>query len=216
MYERFSDRARKVMQLANQEAQALNHEYIGTEHMLLGLIKEGSGVAGVVLKDLKVDANAVAAEIKKLVQPGPEMVTMGKLPQTPRAKKVIELAMEQARILNHNHVGTEHLLLGLLKEKEGIAYQVLDFCGINHEAVLAGVNNILGIAPATERFSVTAAIRVEKAEPNSWTVRQMLQERAKAQFAGLFDKLPSENHQASVKILKILKELDAMEVRLGT
>ena len=114
MYERFTDRARKVMQLANQEAQRFNHEYIGTEHVLLGLIKEGSGVAANVLKNLDVDLRKIRLEVEKLVQSGPDMVTMGKLPQTPRAKKVIEYAMEEARNLNHNYVGTEHILLGLL------------------------------------------------------------------------------------------------------
>jgi ATP-dependent Clp protease ATP-binding subunit ClpC len=84
MYERFTDRARKVMQLANQEAQRFNHEYIGTEHILLGLVKEGSGVAANVLKNLEVDLRKIRLEVEKLVQSGPEMVTMGKLPQTPR------------------------------------------------------------------------------------------------------------------------------------
>jgi hypothetical protein len=119
MYERFTDRARKVMQLANQEAQRFNHEYIGTEHILLGLVKEGSGVAANVLKNLDVDLRKIRLEVEKLVQSGPEMVTMGKLPQTPRAKKVIEYSMEEARNLNHNYVGTEHILLGLLREQEG-------------------------------------------------------------------------------------------------
>ncbi len=110
MYERFTDRARKVMQLANQEAQRFNHEYVGTEHVLLGLIKEGSGVAANVLRNLDVDLRKIRNEVEKIVQAGPEMVTMGKLPQTPRAKKVIEYAIEEARNLNHNYVGTEHLL----------------------------------------------------------------------------------------------------------
>ncbi len=105
MYERFTDRARKVMQLANQEAQRFNHEYIGTEHILLGLVKEGSGVAANVLKNLDVDLRKIRLEVEKLVQSGPEMVTIGKLPQTPRAKKVIEYSMEEARNLNHNYVG---------------------------------------------------------------------------------------------------------------
>jgi len=125
MYERFTDRARKVMQLANQEAQRFNHEYVGTEHVLLGLIKEGSGVAANVLKNLDVDLRKIRNEVEKIVQAGPDMVTMGKLPQTPRAKKVIEYAIEEARNLNHNYVGTEHLLLGLLREQEGVAAQVL-------------------------------------------------------------------------------------------
>ncbi len=144
MYERFTDRARKVMQLANQEAQRFNHEYIGTEHILLGLVKEGSGVAANVLKNLNVNLRSIRLEVEKLVQSGPEMVTMGKLPQTPRAKKVIEYAMEEARNLNHNYVGTEHILLGLLREHEGVAAQVLMNLGLKLEDVREEVLNLLG------------------------------------------------------------------------
>ena len=144
MYERFTDRARKVMQLANQEAQRFNHEYIGTEHVLLGLIKEGSGVAANVLKNLDVDLRKIRLEVEKLVQSGPDMVTMGRLPQTPRAKKVIEYSMEEARNLNHNYVGTEHILLGLLREQEGVAAQVLMNLGLKLEEVREEVLNLLG------------------------------------------------------------------------
>ena len=144
MYERFTDRARKVMQLANQEAQRFNHEYIGTEHVLLGLIKEGSGVAANVLKNLDVDLRKIRLEVEKLVQSGPDMVTMGKLPQTPRAKKVIEYSMEEARHLSHNYVGTEHILLGLLREQEGVAAQVLMNLGLKLEEVREEVLNLLG------------------------------------------------------------------------
>jgi ATP-dependent Clp protease ATP-binding subunit ClpC len=144
MYERFTDRARKVMQLANQEAQRFNHEYIGTEHVLLGLIKEGSGVAANVLKNLDIDLRKIRLEVEKLVQSGPDMVTMGKLPQTPRAKKVIEYAMEEARNLGHNYVGTEHILLGLLREQEGVAAQVLMNLGLKLEDVREEVLNLLG------------------------------------------------------------------------
>ena len=144
MYERFTDRARKVMQLANQEAQRFNHEYIGTEHMLLGLVKEGTGVAANVLKNLDVDLRKIRLEVEKLVQSGPEMITMGKLPQTPRAKKVIEYSMEEARNLNHNFVGTEHILLGLLREQEGVAAQVLMNLGLKLEDVRDEVLNLLG------------------------------------------------------------------------
>jgi ATP-dependent Clp protease ATP-binding subunit ClpA len=135
MYERFTDRARKVMRLANQEAQRFNHEYIGTEHILLGLVKEGAGVAANVLKDLGVDLRKIRLEVERIMQSGPDMVTMGKLPQTPRAKKVLEYSIEEARDLNHNYVGTEHLLLGLLREQEGVAAQVLMNLGLKVEDV---------------------------------------------------------------------------------
>src|SRR5512142_2070167 len=156
MFERFTDRARKVMQLANQEAQRFNHEYIGTEHILLGLIKEGSGVAANVLKNLDVDLRKIRLEVEKLVQSGPDMVTMGKLPQTPRAKKVIEYSMEEARNLGHNYVGTEHILLGLLREQEGVAAQVLMNLGLKLEEVREEVLNLLGhgMEEGTERAGV--------------------------------------------------------------
>ncbi len=144
MFERFTERARKVMALANQEAQRFNHEYIGTEHILLGLVKEGSGVGANVLKNMDVDLRKVRLEVEKLVKSGPDMVTMGKLPQTPRAKKVIEYAIEEARNLNHNYVGTEHLLLGLLREHEGVAAQVLMNLGLKLEEVREEVLNLLG------------------------------------------------------------------------
>ncbi len=153
MFERFTDRARKVMALANQEAQRFNHEYIGTEHILLGLVKEGSGVGANVLKNLDVDLRRVRLEVEKLVKPGPEMVTMGKLPQTPRAKKVIEYAIEEARNLNHNYVGTEHLLLGLLREHDGVAAQVLMNMSLKLEQVREEVLNLLGAGTETEEAS---------------------------------------------------------------
>ena len=150
MFERFTDRARKVMALANQEAQRFNHEYIGTEHILLGLVKEGSGVGANVLKNLEVDLRKVRLEVEKLVKSGPNMVTMGKLPQTPRAKKVIEYAIEEARNLNHNYVGTEHLLLGLLREKDGVAAQVLMNLNLKLAEVREEVLNLLGASMDTE------------------------------------------------------------------
>src|SRR6266487_4642131 len=121
MFERFTDRARKVMALANQEAQRFNHEYIGTEHILLGLVKEGSGVGANVLKNLDVQLPKVRQEVEKLIKHGTEPSNLGKLPQTPRAKHVIALAIEEARGLNHNYVGSEHLLLGLIAERDGVA-----------------------------------------------------------------------------------------------
>jgi ATP-dependent Clp protease ATP-binding subunit ClpC len=150
MFERFTDRARKVMALANQEAQRFNHEYIGTEHILLGLVKEGSGVGANVLKNLDIDLRKVRLEVEKLVKSGPETVTMGKLPQTPRAKKVIEYAIEEARNLNHNYVGTEHLLLGLLREQDGVAAQVLMNLNVRLEDVREEVLNLLGASDESE------------------------------------------------------------------
>ena len=150
------------MALANQEAQRFNHEYIGTEHILLGLVKEGSGVGATVLKNLEVDIKKLRLEVEKLVKSGPDMVTMGKLPQTPRAKKVIEYAIEEARSLNHNYVGTEHILLGLLRESEGIAAQVLMNLGLKLEDVRQEVLNLLGAGveegPAALGMKMTPAV----------------------------------------------------------
>src|SRR5262245_42920869 len=149
MYERFTDRARKVMQLANQEAQRFNHEYIATEHILLGLVKEGSGVAANVLKNLDIDLRKIRLEVEKIVQSGPDRVRMGKLPQSPRAKKVIEYSIEEARNLNHNYVGTEHLLLGLLREQDTVAAQVLVNLGLKLEGVRQEVLKLLGHSPTS-------------------------------------------------------------------
>jgi ATP-dependent Clp protease ATP-binding subunit ClpA len=144
MYERFSDKAKKVMALANQEAQRFNHEYIGTEHILLGLVKEGTGVGAEVLKKYNIDLRLVRLEVEKLVKSGPDMITMGKLPQTPRAKKVIEYAIKESADLKHNHIGTEHLLLGLLQEHYGVAAQVLRSLHLSIEQAREEIINIVG------------------------------------------------------------------------
>jgi ATP-dependent Clp protease ATP-binding subunit ClpC len=149
MYERFSDYAKEVMYLANQEAQRFNHEYIGTEHILLGLIEESKGVAAKVFKNLNVNLSKVRLEVEKLVQSGPNMVTMGSLPQTPRAKKVIEYAIEEAHGFKHNYIGTEHILLGLLREMEGVAAQVLMNLSLKLEEVREEILRLSGEKPNT-------------------------------------------------------------------
>ncbi len=144
MFDRFTDRAKKVMSLARQEAQKFNHEYIGTEHILLGLVQEGNGVAANVLQKMAVDLDKIRQEVEKIVKSGPSMATMSNLPFTPRAKKVLELAMEEASQLGHNYIGTEHLLLGLIKENEGIAAQVLLNLRVKLEDVRIQVLEFLG------------------------------------------------------------------------
>lgn len=143
-YGRFTDRARKVMQLANQEAQRLENEYIGTEHILRGLVKEGGGVVADVLKRLGVQLHAIILEIEKCEQRGDIADLMGRLPETPRAKKVIEYAMRESLDLRDDHVGTEHILLGLLREDEGFAAQVLMNLGLRLERVRAEIQGISG------------------------------------------------------------------------
>jgi ATP-dependent Clp protease ATP-binding subunit ClpC len=148
MYERFTDRARKVLQLANQEAQRFNHEYIDSSHILLGIVKEGAGVASTVLKNRDVDLRKIRLEIEKLIQPGPDMVTVGKLPQTPAARKVIERAINAARSLRNGWVGTEHLLLGLIAD-ETIAGNVLASMGVKADDVRADLLLMIGTKSET-------------------------------------------------------------------
>jgi ATP-dependent Clp protease ATP-binding subunit ClpA len=199
MYERFTDRAQKVMQLANQEAQRFNHEYIGTEHILLGLVKEGSGVAANVLKNLDIDLRKIRLEVEKIVMhgPGTDSPFRGIRPQTPRAKKVIEYSIEEARNLNHNYVGTEHLLLGLLREREGVAAQVLMNLGLKLEDVREEVLNLLGHdrPSADERTVRLPAIPLasldeltgEQFEATQGLVKRLLEERDAAVEAQDFD-----------------------------
>ena len=141
----FTERVRKVLQMAREEAQRLHHEYVGTEHILLGLIREGEGVAAAVLQNLNVDLDDIQQKIEETVKKGKAAQTTGPdLPYTSRAKKVLELAMSEARELNHSYVGTEHLLLGLLREEKGIAAQVLSDAGVNLDAARAETLRLLG------------------------------------------------------------------------
>jgi ATP-dependent Clp protease ATP-binding subunit ClpC len=146
MFNRFTERARKVVILAKEEARRFNHDYIGTEHILLGLIREGEGVAATVLQKMGVSLENIRLEVEKLVQPGPTTQIIGDIPFTPRAKKALELAAEEARSLGHNYIGTEHLLLGLIREGEGVASQVLLNLGMDLNTVRNEVMELLGSA----------------------------------------------------------------------
>jgi ATP-dependent Clp protease ATP-binding subunit ClpC len=141
----FTERVRKVLTMAREEAARLHHEYVGTEHILLGLIREGEGVAATVLQNLNVELEEIQQKIEETVKKGKAGQASGPdLPYTSRAKKVLELAMAEARDLNHSYVGTEHLLLGLLREEKGIAAQVLTDAGVNLDAARAETLRILG------------------------------------------------------------------------
>ena len=141
----FTERVRKVLAMAREEAARLHHEYVGTEHILLGLIREGEGVAAAVLQNLSVDLDEIQQKIEDTVKKGKASQTTGPdLPYTSRAKKVLELAMSEARELSHSYVGTEHLLLGLLREEKGIAAQVLTDAGVNLDAARAETLRLLG------------------------------------------------------------------------
>ena len=180
MFNRFTERARKVIILAKEEARRFNHDYIGTEHILLGLVREGEGVAAAVLQKMGVSLENIRLEIEKLVQPGPTTQIIGDIPFTPRAKKALELAAEEARSLGHNYIGTEHLLLGLIKENEGVASQVLLNLGLDLNTVRNEIMELLGSAlpsfgqapaktktPALDAFGrdLTALARENKLDP---------------------------------------------------
>ncbi len=141
-FDKFTERARRVLTLAQEEAQRFNHNYIGTEHLLLGLVREGDGVAAKVLSNLGVDLNKVRSAVEFIIGRGDRSGT-GEIGLTPRAKKVIELAVDEARRLNHSYIGTEHLLLGLVREGEGVAAGVLESLGVNLERVRGETTRIL-------------------------------------------------------------------------
>ncbi len=141
-FDKFTERARRVLSLAQEEAQRFNHNYIGTEHLLLGLVREGDGLAAKVLANLGVELNKVRSAVEFIIGRG-DRPTSGEVGLTPRAKKVIELAVDEARRLNHHYIGTEHLLLGLVREGEGIAAGVLESLGVNLEKVRAETTRIL-------------------------------------------------------------------------
>ncbi len=162
-FDKFTERAKKVLVLAQEEAQRFNHNYIGTEHLLLGLVREGEGIAAKVLSNLGVELNKVRSAVEFIIGRGDRMV-IGDISLTPRAKKVIELAVEEARQLGHDHVGTEHLLLGLVREGEGIAAGVLVSLGADLERVRIQVLQVVSQAGMDASGTPTAANRGMTAE----------------------------------------------------
>ncbi len=178
-FDKFTDRARRVLTLAREEAQRFNHNYIGTEHLLLGLVREGDGVAAKVLGNMGVQLPRVRSAVEFIIGRGETMI-MGEIGLTPRAKKVIELAVDEARRLNHHYIGTEHLLLGLVREGEGIAAGVLESLGVNLEKVRAQVMQVVSQSAASQQqsksqtktpymdalgFDLTEAARTQKLGP---------------------------------------------------
>jgi ATP-dependent Clp protease ATP-binding subunit ClpC len=158
LFERFTDRARRVVVLAQEEARMLDHTYIGTEHILLGLIHEDEGVAAKALESLNISLEAVRQQVEDIIGRGQAAPT-GRLPFTPRAKKVLELSLREALQLGHNYIGTEHILLGLIREGEGVGAQVLQKLGANLNRVRQTVIQILsGYVPGAEEMP-----------PEAWT-----------------------------------------------
>jgi ATP-dependent Clp protease ATP-binding subunit ClpC len=143
MFERFTDRARRVVVQAQDEARTLNHDFIGTEHLLLGLVGEGKGAAVAALESLGISMEAVRQRVEDIVPPGQVEVRTGHIPFTPRAKKVLELSLSEAKLLGHRYIGTEHILLGLLREGEGVAAQVLTALGADLDGTRERVVQLL-------------------------------------------------------------------------
>src|SRR5690349_6495547 len=153
MFERFTDRARRVVVLAQEEARMLNHNYIGTEHILLGLIHEGEGVASKALESLGISLESVREQVQEIIGQG-QQAPSGHIPFTPRAKKVLELSLREALQLGHNYIGAEHILLGLVREGESTAAQMLIKLGADLSRVRQQVTLLLSGAPSTEQATV--------------------------------------------------------------
>lgn len=163
MFDRWTERARKVMSIARREAKRLRHHYLGTEHILLGLAKEGTGVAAVVLQRMGLDVQTLREAVERAVKPGPQPLPRDQeLPYTPRAKRVLELALEEARRLHHQYVGTEHLLLGLLREEEGPAAEALADLNVTLDAARSEVHAFMAEHGGPQ---LQAKVRVEGEPP---------------------------------------------------
>jgi ATP-dependent Clp protease ATP-binding subunit ClpA len=198
MFERFTDRARRVIVLAQEEARLLQHDYIGTEHMLLGLISEGDGLAAKVLLDLEIDLEALSAEVKTLVGRG-KSAPSGHIPFTPPAKKSLELSLRESLQLGHDYIGTEHLLLGILHQGEGPATEVLVQRGADLDTVRGRVAEILAKYKGQRKSTAIAA-----APLNEILVQlQMIGER----LAAIEAKLGIEEPAARVELRRISHEI---------
>jgi ATP-dependent Clp protease ATP-binding subunit ClpC len=163
MFERFTERARKVIVLAQHEARALKHNYIGTEHLLLGLMREEEGIAARVLESFGLTVEEIRAQVARIVGQGDEVGT-GQIPFTPRSKRVLELSLRQAITLQHNHIGTEHLLLALLHEGGGVALQILDDLGADPDDVWAAVFRALGSEDPPKRRPLSSPPAIGESE----------------------------------------------------
>jgi len=192
MFERFTDRARRVVVFAQEEARMLNHDYIGTEHILLGLIHEGEGVAAKVLESLNISLEAVRQQVEEIIG-RPSQPPAGHIPFTPRAKKVLELSLREALQLGHNYIGTEHILLGLIREREGVADQVLERLGASLERTRLTVLAVLEGKPLPTEAELTDRLVRAVAETHGLTpdtieqVRTILALPADEEFRRLSD-----------------------------
>ncbi|MDZ7860010.1 MAG: ATP-dependent Clp protease ATP-binding subunit [Candidatus Krumholzibacteriota bacterium] len=163
MNDKFTERVRKVIYLARDEANRLQHDYIGTEHILLGIVREGEGIAARVLKKLGLNLEQVQKAIENIVRPTGGTLTLGEIPLTPRAKRILELSVEEARLLSHNYVGTEHLLLGLIREGEGVAARVLLELGVDRKKVR---NEIMKLLQSSGGMGAHKESKIHRETPN--------------------------------------------------
>jgi ATP-dependent Clp protease ATP-binding subunit ClpC len=168
VFERFTDRARRGVVLAQEEARMLNHNYIGTEHILLGLIHEGEGVAALALESLNISLEAVRQQVEEIIGQGQAAPT-GHIPFTPRAKKVLELSLRESLQLGHNYIGTEHVLLGLIREGEGVAAQVLQKLGADLNRVRQTVISLLSGYPIAASGEMPTTGWTPPSETKRWT-----------------------------------------------
>jgi hypothetical protein len=178
MFERFTDRARRVVVLAQEEARMLNHNYIGTEHILLGLIHEGEGVAAKALTSLGISLEAVRQQVEEIIGQG-QQAPSGHIPFTPRAKKVLELSLREALQLGHNYIGTEHILLGLIREGEGVAAQVLVRLGADLNRVRLQVIHLVQGSKGERSARIATAESVRLRGPGEHWVADLLATLAK-------------------------------------
>jgi ATP-dependent Clp protease ATP-binding subunit ClpC len=224
MFERFTDRARRVVVLAQEEARMLNHNYIGTEHILLGLIHEGEGVAAKALESLGISLEAVRQQVEEIIGQG-QQAPSGHIPFTPRAKKVLELSLREAMQLDDSYIGTEHILLGLIREGEGVAAQVLIKLDGNLNKVRQQVIRMKAGTPTTEEMPAAAAGAAESTggpESAGPAESGMLAESAgrvasagRAESASSGGRInPAESASLTAKLTEALSRLDSISDRL--
>jgi ATP-dependent Clp protease ATP-binding subunit ClpC len=182
VFERFTERAKQVVVLAQDEARALKHNYIGTEHILLGLLREEEGLAAQVLESLDITVEEVRAQVARIIGPGDEPIVSGQIPFTPRAKKVLELSLREALSLKHNYIGTEHILLGLVRENEGVAARILLDFDADAEKIRNEIMRVLS-GPGGPGLVHTETVQ-HRAVRSGWTSYGPLAERTPSLLLG--------------------------------
>jgi len=182
VFERFTERAKQVVVLAQDEARALRHNYIGTEHILLGLLREEEGLAARVLESLDITVEEVRAQVARIIGPGDEPIVSGQIPFTPRAKKVLELSLREALSLKHNYIGTEHILLGLVRENEGVAARILVDFDADAETIRNEIMRVLS-GPGGPGLVHTETVQ-HRAVRGGWTSYGPLAERTPSLVLG--------------------------------